>query len=245
MGNATVEQKMSTESLTSMNVSQETISEINDTCNVANTGSNIVQIIGSRVKGLNVKQKNAIKALCKIQALIKIEQNAETTNKILNDLAADAKAQAQILSGGAKTSQDIKTNTKSFMNIDLKTRNKTVQDCIMKQNMSNVVQIIGSDVSDSGIEQVNDSIGECIMGSEAFQAQKSETSSDTSTEVKAKAEAKSTSMEMSASIAGAVMSYFILCSVVVFFVYYSLGGEGGGVEAAKAGAQIYMGIPPV
>lgn len=245
MGNSTVEQKMSSESLTSMNVSQKNINEINDSCNVTNKGSNIVQIVGSRVKGLNTKQRNSIKTLCKIQALIKQEQNSEATNKILNDLAADAKAQAQILSGGAKTSQDIKTNTKVFMNIDLETRNKTLQDCIMNQQMENVVNIIGSDVSDSGIDQVNESIGECIMGSEAFQAQKSAVASDTSTEVKAKAEAKSTSMEMSASITGAIMSYFILCSVVVFFVYYSLGGEGGGVEAAKAGAQIYMGIPPM
>ena len=43
------------------------------------------------------------------------------------------------------------------------------------------------------------------------------------------------------SMGGSILIFVVLASVIIYFVYYSIGGQGGGQTVLKMGADFYSG----
>lgn len=241
-GGAQTEQIVKSENLLSLGMSQTDITNIEQTCDIANSASNILQIVGSKVKNLRTDQQNEIKNLCKFQQILKSEKNADVTNKILNELSSQLKAKGEILTAGANSKSKQEAINKTFIDIDQTTLNNIVQRCILQQDLENITQIIGSEVSDSSISQINKSMGECLTSNETVQQMIAKNETEQGAKSNVKSEATASSAKLFASAGGSIMSLFILISIVAFFVYNSLGGKGGGQKIAETVVQAYL--PP-
>lgn len=242
-GAAQTEQIVTSENLLNMGMSQTDINNIEQTCDVSNTASNIIQIVGSKVKNLDTRQQNELKNLCKFQQVLKSEKNADVSNKILNELSSQLKAKGDMFTSGADSKSRQEAINKTFVDIDQTTLNNIVQRCIVQQDLENITQIIGSEVTDSSINQVNKSIGECITSNETVQQMVSKNEAEQGAKSKVEGTTKSSSANFFMSMGGSILSFIIIASVIAFFVYNSLGGKGGGQELAKQALSIYAGGP--
>lgn len=232
-GGGQSEQIVSKTNLEAIGVSQTVITNLEEKCDLTNKGSNILQIVGSRIKNLNTSQKNSLQAFCKLQAVLKNETNADITNKIMDQLKSDAQVKGEMLTAGAKSNIKQNVLNQTLVNVNQTALNNTIQKCIGEQDMENIMQIVGSDVSDSNLSQVNDSIYSCILGSDAVQSALAKSDTESKTEMDTKAKVESTQGSMFAISGAVACCWFILLSVVLYFVYYSLGGQGGGQDIAK------------
>jgi hypothetical protein len=241
--------------ISNIGLDQQTVNNISQICDINNKSSNLVQIVGSTVNNLNVNQKNAVKALCQMQQAIKQTQDSTAQNEILSKLsqAAEASSKGGFLSGPGSSSSENISKVYNQMNTKLSQTqiNNITAKCILDQNTSNVVQIFGSDVQNTTIDQLNENYLECVNGINADMTNKAATENKATTETKqegsAKTENKGLGLESLASGMASLLPFVlpIFISIILFFVCsivssgsaaMSGGGGGGGTPAGAAAA---------
>jgi hypothetical protein len=84
-------------------------------------------------------------------------------NNLMTKLVEKIEARGGLPGTGGKSESISKLYNKLKANTDQSTVNNMTKDCIMKQNQRNVVQIFGSDVSDSNFAQVNKAFIDCMQ----------------------------------------------------------------------------------
>jgi hypothetical protein len=184
--NATTRNESTTFNVSNIGLDQQTVNNISQICDIENKSSNLVQIVGSTVNNLDIKQKNAVKALCQMQQAIKQTQDSTAQNEILSKLSQAAKASSEggFMSGPGTSSATNISKTYNQMNTKLTQTqiNNITAKCILDQNTSNVVQIFGSDVQNTKVDQLNENYLECVNGINAEMLNKAQTENKATTE---------------------------------------------------------------
>lgn len=148
------------------NIDQSTRNNIQSNCMSNQAQQNILQIVGSKVRNLNTNQSNISKNLCKLQTMINDTKGSALENDVLNKLTQKIESTGGLPGTGGTSKSITKVYNKMRANLDQSTVNNITKDCIMKQDQKNVIQIFGSDVSDSNLAQVNNAFAECLQGYE-------------------------------------------------------------------------------
>jgi hypothetical protein len=187
-----------------------------------------------------------------MQQAIKQTQDSTAQNEILSKLsqAAEASSKGGFLSGPGSSSSENISKVYNQMNTKLSQTqiNNITAKCILDQNTSNVVQIFGSDVQNTTIDQLNENYLECVNGINADMTNKAATENKATTETKqegsAKTENKGLGLESLASGMASLLPFVlpIFISIILFFVcsIVSSGSAamsgGGGTPAGAAAA---------
>lgn len=239
---------------TSIGLSQEDFNRVKNQCESSQTQQNVLNIIGSTVTKLKTNQTNIAKNMCVLQTAISTVKDADAQNKLLSKLQDSVSQNAVAGIGYASTdeSTNIKKTNLFKTDVSQKTINDTITGCIMNQDQSNVMNIIGSAVTDSDLNQVNNLVMECISNSGVIGSSGTSAKSDTTTETKSESKAEAKGMNPLADLF-AIMSSpgFIICAIVSLIVasvaasiYFQsqtggAGGEvlGGVMQAQAAGYQ--------
>ena len=252
-------------------IDEKTINNINQTCSQVTSSQNLVQITGSKVNRLTVNQNNSIKALCQMQQALKQVQDANVKNELLNKLSQLAESKSTVgLFGGPASS---KTNNISSQYNKMRTElsqtqiNNITETCILQPKLDNVIQIMGSEVNDSTIDQVNQQFLDCIMASDigTFQSASAEAKASNEAEQVAKAtsttgldfgsltaSSNSASLASLGTLAGPVgsslLASLIVCIVIIISISIMFGmgmmnkGSGGGAGAGSGSGGGRLGV---
>lgn len=208
------------------NIDQSTRENIKSDCMGTQSQSNVTQIIGSRVKNLTANQNNIAKNLCIMQTMINSTKDAGMQAQVMNKIMEKLEAQGGPL--GGKTDSNTKIHNRLRANFDQSTVRNISKDCIMKQDQRNVIQLMGSDVEDSNVQQVNDAYAECMQNYGTTDASKGEGSSKSGTDIDK--DLKSTGMDLFGSLAsfGSFLIPVIICSLICASIVMAsvLGGRG-------------------
>jgi hypothetical protein len=235
---------------TDIGVDNSTFNEIKNTCESAQSQSNVLNIIGSDVTKLNVDQKNLLKNMCMLKTAIERSVNTESESKIAAMLKTqvEANAVAGIGVGVANTNTDITRRNIVNTKIDNRTFNKVMMGCLGDQKQENVINIVGSKVTDSTLSQANEAIIDCISdyGNKDTIVQRAAATTESTTESTAKATAEGMDpMKL-------LMMSLLPCIIIVVIIVVSSmvggmgggggsgGGEGGGGGGVDVGALASM-----
>jgi hypothetical protein len=252
---ATTRNESTTFNVSNIGLDQQTVNNISQICDIENKSSNLVQIVGSTVNNLDIKQKNAVKALCQMQQAIKQTQDSTAQNEILSKLSQAAKASSEggFMSGSGSSSADNISKVYNQMNTKLSQTqiNNITAKCILDQNTSNVVQIFGSDVQNTKVDQLNENYLECVNGINAEMLNKAQTENKATTETSQTATGTTKSGGIGdslASLASGMVSLLpfvipifisiiliVCCSVISGSAAMSGGGSGGSSGGAAGG----------
>lgn len=251
--------EQSTFNTTDIGLDQETINNISQVCDLNNKNSNLVQIVGSTVNNLNVNQKNAVKVLCEMQQAIVQTQDSKAQTEILNKLsqAAEASSKGGFLSGAGTSSAENISKTYNDMRTKMTQTqiNNTTSKCLMDQDTSNIVQIFGSDVQNTTIDQLNESFLSCVNGVNAKMESTASSDTKATTDISqaGKAETKSGGvgdiMGSLASLASGMASLLpfvfpIFIGIILIICFSSIssgsaamsgGGSGSGGGSSSGG----------
>lgn len=222
---------------TNLNMTQETFNKIKNTCEQKTSQKNVLNIIGSNVTKLNTSQKNAAKNTCVLQTAIESTKGTKANNEVMSAIKANLEQQASAGIGLANAESNTNIEKQNKFNFSSVQRdvNEVISGCIMDVEQENVINIVGSNVTDSNLEQANDVLGECLSGFGAKLEQgagaESKTTSTTTTETSQVAKGMNP-MDFFASLGAAAsagpiisISCIIFCSI---FIAMSLMGGGGG-----------------
>jgi hypothetical protein len=148
---------------TDIGISDETYNSSKNTCESTTNQKNVLNIIGSNVTKLKTSQKNAAKNTCILQTAIqdtkknKAAEYAQMMESLKSKLAQGGSAAIGI----APDTNVNQTNLFSFK-ANNRTVNEQISGCVMKVDQENVINIVGSNVTDSELSQENDSVMECL-----------------------------------------------------------------------------------
>jgi len=250
MGASKSKATMKVEELNESNlaVDNSTFNEIKNTCESSQKQSNVLNIIGSDVTKLNTDQKNLIKNMCLLKTAIEKNIESNNENKIASLLKTQLEANAVAGIGVAISESDTEINKRNVVNtnIDNKTINRAMMGCLNEQDQSNVINIVGSRVTDSSLNQANEAIIECVSNYGAKDIIQQRAANDTVTETTG--EGKSTAEGMD-PMKLMMMSLLPSIIIVVIIVVSSMmmggmggggGGEGGGSGGVDVGALASM-----
>ena len=256
--------------ISELEIDERTLNNINQTCNQVVSSKNLVQITGSKVKNLTVNQSNRIKTLCQMQQVLTQVQDANVKNNLLNKIAqvAESKSTSGLFGGNASASSvNVSKQYNKMRNSLSQTQiNNITETCILQPNLDNIVQIMGSEVEDSNIDQTSEVFLDCIMGSSIDTLQKGSAEATASNEAQQTAKATSTtgldfgsltassnsaSLASLGTLAGPVgislVSSLIVCIVIIISISImfgmgmmskSGGGGGGGGGGGRMGVAL-------
>jgi len=240
MGASSSKSTMSVQELNESNlaVDNSTFNDIKNTCESSQKQSNVLNIIGSDVTKLNTQQTNLLKNMCMLKTAIEknIESNNESKIASLLKAQVEANAVAGIGVGISETSTNIDKKNIVNTNIDNKTINRAMMGCLNEQDQSNVINIVGSRVTDSTLTQANDAIIECVSNYGAKDIIQQRAVSDTTSQTDAKAKATAEGMNpmaLASLVSGP--SLLIVISIILSVVMGGMGGGGGGAGAGAGG----------
>jgi hypothetical protein len=239
---------------TNLNMTQETFNKIKNTCEQKTNQKNVLNIIGSNVTKLNTSQKNAAKNTCVLQTAIESTKGTKANNEVMSAIKANLEQQASAGIGLAEAESNTKIEKQNKFNFSSVQRdvNEVISGCIMDVEQENVINIVGSNVTDSNLEQANDVLGECLSGFGAKLEQgagvENKTTSTTTTETSQVAKGMNPLADImgglaSAGSAGPIISIscIILCSI---FIVIAMIGAGGMPPIPKDISEISEISPP-
>jgi hypothetical protein len=240
MGASSSKSSMKVEELNESNlaVDNSTYNDIKNTCESSQKQSNVLNIIGSDVTKLNTQQTNLLKNMCMLKTAIEknIENNTESKIASLLKAQVEANAVAGIGVGISETSTDIKKTNIVNTAIDNKTINRAMLGCLNEQDQSNVINIVGSRVTDSTLTQANDAIIECVSNYGAKDIIQNRAVNDTTSQTDAKAKATAEGMNpMALFLLSSLPAIIIIVCIIISSVMGGMGGGGGGAGAGAGG----------
>jgi hypothetical protein len=248
---------------TNLSMTQETFNKIDNQCKQKTSQKNVQNIIGSTVTKLNASQKNAAKNTCILQTAIQSTKGTAASNELMSKLKVGLEQQASAGIGLANAESNTNIEKQNKFNFSSVQRdiNEVISGCIIDLDQSNVINIVGSTITDSNLDQSNDVLGECLssygakleQGSKADSKTTSETTSETSQVAKGMNPMDFFASLGAAASAGPIISIscIIFCSV---FIAMSMMGGGGSGGAGGLGGQLQQlqkleppevpGVPP-
>lgn len=206
---------------------------IEQSCVNTTSTDNTLNIIGSKIKGLNTNQQNLVRNICALQSSFSNNVSEESQNKMAATIAQYAESKGGLL--GASPSTDTYTildtdNSKYINNSQVL---NSVKKCINDISLNNTINIISSNVEDSNLNQTSDSFMECLASNEATIEIASKSSNDILRDIETGISAKGGDYEIS-SIVAVISSLFFLIGVLVF-AYKVLNSPVGDKLIDKAG----------
>jgi len=239
---------------TDINMSSETFNKVENTCKATSNQSNVLNIVGSTVTKLTTNQKNAAKNTCILQTAIATTNDTEAQNKLMTALkqGLEQNASAGIGLANAESNTSITKENKFTLKDSKKTVNEAIVGCVMQIDQENVINIVGSTVTDSKFDQANDVMMECLSSYGVATENKAKASSDvvstTTSEQSQKAEGYDPIKSLGGLLGAAMVPYIISC-VIVCCILVSIGGifmmGGGSGSIGPEGASFSMpGMPP-
>lgn len=137
-------------------------SRLQQDCDSTISQSNELNIIGSTVKKLNANQMNSMKSLCVMKSVLESNINTDISNQLLNDIKKNLKTEGAMLGSTASNDTVVENISKTNVNIDNAKTKDIIKNCIIGVDQSNLLNIIGSSVEASNIDQANESFMECL-----------------------------------------------------------------------------------
>jgi hypothetical protein len=136
--------------------------KINQDCNVAMSQSNTINIIGSKVKKLTASQDNAIKSMCVMRSILKNNISTDVTNKLLDEIKNNVSTTGALAGAPAANKTIVQNFTDNSTKINNSKFNDITKRCILGLTQANMLNIVGSEVEDSTIDQTNKAFLECL-----------------------------------------------------------------------------------
>jgi cell wall-associated NlpC family hydrolase len=255
MGGSKTKSKVDIKELnsTDINLSSETFNKVENTCKATSNQSNVVNIVGSTVTKLTTSQKNAAKNTCILQTAIQTVNDTDSQNKLMSALkqGLEQNASAGIGLANAESDTSITKENKFTLKDSKKTVNEAIAGCVMQIDQSNVINIVGSTVTDSKIDQANDVMMECLssygVATDNMAKASSDVVSTTTSEQSQKAAGydpiKSLGGLLSGALTAAMVPYIISC-VICCCILVSIGAifmmGGGSGSVGPEGASFSM-----
>jgi hypothetical protein len=216
-------------------VDNSTYNEIVNTCTSSQKQSNVLQIIGSDVTKLNTDQKNLAKNMCMLSTAIQKNLDSNNDAKMASLLKTQLEANATAGIGVAITDNttNIEKTNRVNLKVDNRTFNKAMMGCLNDQAQANVIQIVGSRVTDSSLNQANEAIMECVSNYGAVDIIKQGTSTDIKSTTESDSKGASKGYDPLAFLGGLATLWFIIpiiciCLSVSSVASTLMGGGGAG-----------------
>jgi hypothetical protein len=196
---------------------------IDQSCLSTGNGSNVINIINSKLNNSSIAQKNVLKNVCALQSTFNSNLTAATKNTVAATIAQHAKTTGTLFGGGPADSNNIQRSideNKNFIN-NSQVLN-SVKKCVMNINVENIANIIGSDVSNSNFNQANDAFMECMANDNVTSSVAAE--GKTAKETNSNQQGTSDGGDIFKSISGNTTSIiisiiaFVLCSSIIGIV---------------------------
>lgn len=230
---------------TDMNLSSETYNKIKNTCEATSNQSNVLNIMGSNVTKLKASQKNAAKNTCLLQTAVSTVNDTESQNKLMSALkqGLEQNASAGIGLANAESDTSISKENRFTLNDSKKTVNEAIKGCIMAVDQSNVINIVGANVTDSTIDQANDVMMECLSSYGVVTENKAKTSSDTtSTTTSEQSQTAKGLNPFDIGMIPLIISCVICCCIILSGAMFIMGGGSGSI--GPEGANLSIPMPP-
>jgi hypothetical protein len=231
-----------------INISQKTFRNISQNCITTTKQSNKLNIVASRLKNVNVDQKNAQQSLCVLQSIFEDNKHADIADQVAKKLLQTAESEGNIIPapGSENTSEMIKTMK---LEVNQDTMENIMKDCIMQQNQENIINMIASDVEGSAFNQTNANIAKCMSTHKSVSNISNELESILDQDEKQDAKSKGGSIlgglfgglfdglfKTPASSIGSVVICVIICIIsIIASVALSMSGGGGGGRGGSSG----------
>lgn len=135
---------------------------VSQNCSQAAIQSNIINIVGSKVRKLNAKQTNEIQSMCIMQSILKSTTDTEVVNNLMNKVKESLQTKGSVLGSPAENETVRKNITENSSKVDNSKVTNVLKDCIMKTDQKNILNIIGSDVEDVTTDQANKAFLKCL-----------------------------------------------------------------------------------
>jgi hypothetical protein len=135
---------------------------INQNCSQAAIQSNVINIVGSKVKKLTAKQENEVQSMCILQSILKSTTNSEVINNLMSKVKDNLQSKGGVLGSPAENSTVMKKITENSSKVDNSKFNEITKQCIMNLNQRNLLNIIGSEVEDTTTDQANKAFLKCL-----------------------------------------------------------------------------------
>lgn len=228
---------------TDLNMSQETFNKIDNQCRNTSNQSNILNILGSTVTKLTTSQKNVAQNMCVLKTAIETVKETESKNALLSAIKENLEQKTTAGLGLSVSSNVSLTDRRNLFKLrdSKKTVNEAITGCINSIDQRNVINIVGSIVTEADISQKNDVMMECLSSYGVVDQQKAVATSDTKVETEKVTVQETKGYDpIGAAMAGGgiyiLVCCFICCSSIISSVaggIMSQGGEGGMVGLPK------------
>lgn len=245
---------------TDVNITQETFNKIKNTCEQRTSQKNVLNIIGTKVRKLNTNQKNAAKNTCVLQTAIASTKGSQANNDLMSSIKAKLEQQASAGIGlaNAESKTNIEKQNKFNFNSVQRDVNEVISGCIMAVDQENIMNIVGSDIEDSTLNQENDVLAECLSDAGAKVEQgagaANKTSSTTEADTSQVAKGMNPIADFMAGLgalgaagsAGPIISSccIFLCCISIIVVSLLGGGGGGGMPQIPQMSELSEMTPP-
>lgn len=245
---------------TDINITQETFNKFKNTCESPTSQSNILNIMGSKVSKLTTNQKNVAKNTCILQTAIESTKGSKANNDLMSSIKAKLEQQASAGIGLANAESKTNIEKQNKFNFDSVQRdvNEVITGCISQIDQKNVINIVGSEIEDSNLNQDNDVLFSCLTGAgvkaEQGAGAANKTSSTTEADTSQVAKGMNPIADLMAGLgslgaagsAGPIISCccIILCCISIIAVSMLGGGGGGGMPQIPQMSELSEMTPP-
>jgi hypothetical protein len=222
---------------TSIGLDQKTFNEIQNTCNSNTSQHNVLNIIGSNVTKLTTNQKNVGKNICVLQTAINTVQDSSAQSAMMAAIktALEQKSAAGLGVAVSNSNQNTNITNKFDTHVSNETFNKAVTGCINNLDQSNVMNIIGSNVTDANLGQSNDSFMQCLSNNGATTEQKASAASTAGASTESTTKQDSEGYDPIGALSGLLGNYvYLILGISVLSVICSLGSSLISTGGAKS-----------
>jgi hypothetical protein len=224
---------------TDIGMNQETFNKVKNVCEAKSDQKNVVNIVGSNVTKLTTSQKNAAKNTCILQTAIATEKDASAKNELLSNISnkLQQSASAGIGLANAESDTNIKKENLFKFKADQKTVNDVVAGCISQIDQENVINIVGSNVTDSKLEQANDVVMDCVSSFGIVDKMAGGAENKTTSTTENVQEQSAKGMDPLAFLGGmaslwSALPFILICCVILSSVSSVMGmGASGGMPS--------------
>lgn len=164
MGDCSSKNKVDITDITKNNteVNNSIRESINQNCSQAAIQSNVINIVGSKVRKLTAKQQNEIQSMCILQSVLKSTTNSEVINNLMSKVKENLQSKGSVLGSPAENETVRKNITENSSKVDNSKFNEITKQCIMSADQKNIMNLIGSDIEDMTTDQANKAFLKCL-----------------------------------------------------------------------------------
>lgn len=223
-----------------LSLDQSSFTTIKQSCSASASGTNILQGSNLKIRNTSINQRNILESLCILQTAVKKSRAGELSSNVVESIAQNVQQKGGVpgTNGDSTALQELYNELK--YKVDQKTIEDITGDCILKQNVSNIINLTNSSIFDSDINQLNTAFADCLMKNSVVD----KVSSNFKEKYKAEMEADILSSGFLAlpigtsGVSGSSVSslcLLVICCIALFLLSQDSGGTGGGASAGGGG----------